>query len=71
MRNAPRRCSEHRVGVGRRGGGRPAARTPASRRRAAFNEKLDDALHCKAAEGCRVAMLMLDLDGFKAINDVH
>jgi diguanylate cyclase (GGDEF)-like protein len=36
-----------------------------------FNEKLDDALHNIVAEGRRGAVLMLDLDGFKAINDVH
>jgi diguanylate cyclase (GGDEF)-like protein len=36
-----------------------------------FNEKLDEALHDILAEGRRAAVLMLDLDGFKAINDVH
>jgi diguanylate cyclase (GGDEF)-like protein len=36
-----------------------------------FNEKLDDALHNIVADGRRGALLMLDLDGFKAINDVH
>ena len=36
-----------------------------------FNEKLDEALHNVMADGRRAAVLMLDLDGFKAINDVH
>jgi diguanylate cyclase (GGDEF)-like protein len=36
-----------------------------------FNEKLDEALHNVIADGRRAAVLMLDLDGFKAINDIH
>jgi diguanylate cyclase (GGDEF)-like protein len=36
-----------------------------------FNEKLEEALHSIATEGRRGAVLMLDLDGFKAVNDVH
>jgi diguanylate cyclase (GGDEF)-like protein len=36
-----------------------------------FTEKLDDALQRTASEGCRTAVLMLDLDGFKAINDTY
>ena len=36
-----------------------------------FNERLDEVLHKVLAEGHRAAVLMLDLDGFKAINDVH
>jgi diguanylate cyclase (GGDEF)-like protein len=36
-----------------------------------FNEKLDEALHNVMADGSRAAVLMLDLDGFTAINDVH
>ena len=36
-----------------------------------FNEKLDEVLHSIVADGHRGAVLMLDLDGFKAINDVH
>jgi diguanylate cyclase (GGDEF)-like protein len=36
-----------------------------------FNEKLDEALRCQDPQECRAAVLMLDLDGFKAVNDVH
>ena len=36
-----------------------------------FTEKLDDALLRTTSEGCRTAVMMLDLDGFKAINDTH
>lgn len=36
-----------------------------------FNEKLDDALQSCAAGCCRAAVLMLDLNGFKAINNVY
>jgi len=36
-----------------------------------FNERLDEALRNIVSEGRRGAVLMLDLDGFKAINDVH
>jgi len=36
-----------------------------------FTEKLDEALHSVIADGRRAAVLMLDLDGFKAINDMH
>ena len=36
-----------------------------------FNEKLDEALRCRDPQECRAAVLMLDLDGFKAVNDVH
>jgi diguanylate cyclase (GGDEF)-like protein len=39
--------------------------------RRCFNEKLDDALRGCANGDSRVAVLMLDLDGFKTINDVH
>jgi len=36
-----------------------------------FNEKLDEALRCQEPQECRATVLMLDLDGFKAVNDVH
>ncbi len=36
-----------------------------------FGEKLDEALRSVMLEGHRAAVLMLDLDGFKTINDVH
>ena len=36
-----------------------------------FNEKLEEALQNTIADGRRVAVLMLDLDGFKSINDGH
>jgi diguanylate cyclase (GGDEF)-like protein len=36
-----------------------------------FNEKLEDTLREIENESRRAAVLMLDLDGFKAINDVH
>ena len=39
--------------------------------RRCFNERLDEALHNVMTDGRRAAVLMLDLDGFKAINDVH
>jgi diguanylate cyclase (GGDEF)-like protein len=36
-----------------------------------FAEKLEEALRHAAVENERTAVLMLDLDGFKAINDMH
>ena len=36
-----------------------------------FSDKLDEALRAAFDEGHRVAVLILDLDGFKAINDMH
>src|SRR6202030_1793153 len=36
-----------------------------------FTEKLDEALQRTTSEGCRTAVMMLDLDGFKAINDTY
>ena len=36
-----------------------------------FNERLEQALQNIVVEGRRGAVLMLDLDGFKAVNDVH
>jgi diguanylate cyclase (GGDEF)-like protein len=36
-----------------------------------FAEKLDEMLRQNAAIGGRTAVLMLDLDGFKAVNDMH
>jgi diguanylate cyclase (GGDEF)-like protein len=36
-----------------------------------FREKLDDALRQGTLANERTAVLMLDLDGFKAINDIH
>ena len=36
-----------------------------------FSEKLDEVLRNSSAANNRAAVLMLDLDGFKAINDVH
>jgi diguanylate cyclase (GGDEF)-like protein len=36
-----------------------------------FNEKLEEALGRIADDGHHAAVLMLDLDGFKSINDVH
>jgi diguanylate cyclase (GGDEF)-like protein len=36
-----------------------------------FTERLDDALLRTRSEGYRTAVLMLDLDGFKAINDTY
>jgi diguanylate cyclase (GGDEF)-like protein len=36
-----------------------------------FTEKLDDALLRTRSEGWRTAVLMLDLDGFKAVNDTY
>ena len=36
-----------------------------------FTEKLDDALRRTASGGGRTAVLMLDLDGFKVINDTY
>ncbi len=36
-----------------------------------FNERLDEALKGIASSGRSTAVLMLDLDGFKLINDVH
>jgi diguanylate cyclase (GGDEF)-like protein len=36
-----------------------------------FTEKLDDALLRTRSEGWRTAELMLDLDGFKAVNDTY
>jgi diguanylate cyclase (GGDEF)-like protein len=36
-----------------------------------FTEKLDDALQRTTSEGCRTVVMMLDLDGFKAINDTY
>jgi diguanylate cyclase (GGDEF)-like protein len=67
---------------GRRGESRRAVEAAAQRlarhdpltglpNRRFFNEKLDDALRNIIADGRRGAVLMLDLDGFKAINEVH
>ncbi len=39
--------------------------------RRCFSEKLEQALLPTLNQGVRVAVLMLDLDGFKQINDVH
>src|ERR1700719_2323733 len=36
-----------------------------------FTEKLDDALRRTTSEGGRTVVMMLDLDGFKAINDTY
>jgi diguanylate cyclase (GGDEF)-like protein len=36
-----------------------------------FTENLDDALRRTTSEGCRTVVMMLDLDGFKAINDTY
>jgi diguanylate cyclase (GGDEF)-like protein len=36
-----------------------------------FSENLGDALQRTTSEGCRTAVLMLDLDGFKTINDTY
>ena len=36
-----------------------------------FLEKLDDQLLRTTSDGRRTAVLMLDLDGFKAVNDLH
>ncbi|WP_327650082.1 MULTISPECIES: GGDEF domain-containing protein [unclassified Aurantimonas] len=39
--------------------------------RALFRERLNDGLACAAREGNEMAMLCLDLDYFKAVNDTH
>ncbi|HWE79396.1 MAG TPA: EAL domain-containing protein [Pseudolabrys sp.] len=39
--------------------------------RAAFNERLDDAISGAAAKTSTCALLMFDIDGFKSINDVY
>jgi diguanylate cyclase (GGDEF)-like protein len=39
--------------------------------RRCFSEKLEQALKTTIHDGARLAVLMLDLDGFKQINDVH
>ncbi len=39
--------------------------------RRALSEHLDEALEQTLAQGARVAVLMLDLDGFKQVNDTH
>ncbi|MGX1096890.1 sensor domain-containing protein [Amorphus sp. MBR-141] len=39
--------------------------------RAQFNERLAEALELARRSGDHVAVLLLDLDGFKAINDIH
>jgi len=39
--------------------------------RAAFNDRLDDAIAAAAAKGGACGLLMFDIDGFKTINDVY
>jgi diguanylate cyclase (GGDEF)-like protein len=36
-----------------------------------FNERLDEAIHNTLVEGHRVAVMILDLDGFKPLNDMY